>query len=91
MFESLNMMIPFSALMTAAMALLPPISVPESLSEAVTAPCAGPGQPPGTLPRHATHHRREGSPKLWGHYGPTGRVEIGLLASLPWASAGCQS
>ena len=28
MFESLNMMIPFSALMTAAMVLLPPVSVP---------------------------------------------------------------
>src|SRR6478752_1138212 len=37
---------------------------------AATAPAPSRGQPPGTLQRRATHHLREGSPKLCGHYGP---------------------
>ena len=66
MFESLSMMIPFSALMTAAITLLPLFGPRIPCPEPVTAPCAEPGQPPGTLQRHATHHPREGSPKfMW--------------------------
>jgi hypothetical protein len=70
MFESLNMMIPFSALMTAAMALLPPISVPGILIRSRDRPLRRAGG--GHLGLfHATHHQREGSPTLCGHYGPT--------------------
>ena len=63
MFESLSMMIPLDAWI-AAMACSPRLGPRNPGPGPVAAPRAEPGQPPGTLQRHAIHHQRKGSQML---------------------------